>query len=95
MSGLKENMSNGEVLAVVNKNSYLKIQSFINSQILQATLHGFCTHFWYSKVELDKKGMRRKDAKFEVLILKNIKTYVCLERCNSRLKESMINNFLC
>jgi hypothetical protein len=70
MSGLKENMSNGEVLAVVNKNSYLRIQNFINSQILQATLHGFYTHFWYSKVELDKKGMRRKDAKFEVLILK-------------------------
>jgi hypothetical protein len=46
MSGLKENnMSNGEVLAAVNKNSKLKIQNPINSQILQATLHVFIHTF--------------------------------------------------
>jgi hypothetical protein len=59
MSGLKENnMSNGEVLADVNKNSLLKIQNPINSQIFQATPYGSSTHFWYSKVELDEKETR-------------------------------------
>jgi hypothetical protein len=63
MSGLKENnMSNGEVLAAVNKISYKKIQNPTNSQIFQATPYGSYTHFWYSKVELDQKETRWKDA---------------------------------
>jgi hypothetical protein len=54
MSGLKVNgMSNGEVLAVVNKIHKQKSRTLqISPQVISATTMVLFTHFWFSKVEL-------------------------------------------
>jgi hypothetical protein len=58
MPGLKENnISNGEVLAAVNK-FITKNPEPIIPKFLQATPHGSYTHLLYSNVELDQKEIR-------------------------------------
>jgi hypothetical protein len=56
MSGLKENgMSNGEVLAVVNKIHNQKSRTLhIFPQVIPTTTMVPFIHFWLSKVELDQ-----------------------------------------
>jgi hypothetical protein len=54
MSGFKENgMSNGEVLAAVNKIHNQKSRTLQISPRFSGYYNGF-THFWFSKVELDQ-----------------------------------------
>jgi hypothetical protein len=54
MSSLKENgMSNGEALAVVNKFITINPEPK-NFPPVFRLLQGFFTHFWFSKVELNK-----------------------------------------
>jgi hypothetical protein len=56
MSGLKENgMSNGEVLAAVNKNSSPKIQNPINFPQVFRLLQWFFYTLLVFKVELDQR----------------------------------------
>jgi hypothetical protein len=67
MSGLKENgMSNGEVLAVVNKIHSQKSKTLqIFPQVIPTTTMVLFTHFWFSKVELGQ-GDKWKDASSDV-----------------------------
>jgi hypothetical protein len=62
MSGLKENgMSNGEVLAAVNKIHNKKSRTLQISPRFSDYYDDSFTHFWFSKVELDQ-GNKWKDA---------------------------------
>jgi hypothetical protein len=59
-------MSNGEVLAVVNKIHNQKSRTLkIFPQVILATTMVLFTHFWFSKVEL-YQGDKWKDASSDV-----------------------------